>query len=163
MLTDLTAAVQEAISKNLSAEIGNHLRSRLNKAEDDAKALTIALADIAEIKKRVQTEMRQDERERTLGAAEKKLAEEQDKLKEAQRELKHTLEIAKIRQDFAELRTSDLKDVVETVFRAPMTKEIMVNSKSTPILKDGYQYGTAVETTTDTKITESGIDPKKQQ
>jgi hypothetical protein len=168
MLTDLTVAVQEAINKNLPAEIGVHLQKRLKQAELDAAALAAAAREnVAALEKRVQTEETQNRRQRELEEREKKLVDEQEKLREANRELKHTLELAKIRQECAERRTDDLKEVVETVFRAPMTKEMMVNTKTTPIIcqngGNAYQTGSATETHTDTKTAETGVKPDQNR
>ncbi len=153
---ELATAVNDAIAKHLPMEIGNLLRQRLEQAEADRKNLADARDSIvtmgarnAELEKAVRSERTIDERTQKLDAREVELNRRDVKLT-------HAEEIAKLKQQHSAEKVDLMKDVVESVFCSPVVREIIVNSKSVPIINQngGYQTGTATETKTDTKTTE---------
>ncbi len=159
---ELAVAVQEAINKHLPGEIGNLLRQRLTEADQDRTKVTTLSAMVKERDERIEALSRAIREEGTINARLEKVAEAEKKVAAQQLTIDHRLELANLRRECAELTKNEIKEVVQTLFRAPMTKEIITNSKSIPIIKDGYQHGNATETRTDTKITEVGGDPNKQ-
>lgn len=170
MLTDISIALQEAISKNLSAEIGNHLQARLKKAESDAKKVEELTASVERLQSELSKHESLSHRQHEYQAAVEKLAKDREALETEKRTHEHRLEIHKIKQECAEKTLNRIEGIVETVFRAPMTKEIITNYKAVPIMSNPspgcgspYQVGTATETRTDTKTVEVGGAPDPNQ
>ncbi len=159
---ELTVAVQEAINKHMPGEVGNLLRQRLTEADQDRTKVTSLTETIRELNARIAQQNRAIADEASIKERQAKLDVEEKKVAAQQLTIDHRLELASLRRECAELTKNEIKEVVQTLFRAPMTKEIITNSKSIPIIKDGYQSGNATETRTDTKITEVGGDPNKQ-
>ncbi len=159
---ELTAAIQEAVNKHMPGEIGNLLRQRLTEADADRTKVATLTAMVKERDERIELQGRAIRDESSINARLEKVAEAEKKVAAQQLTIDHKLELASLRRECAELTKNEIKELVQTIFRAPMTKEIITNTKSVPIIKDGYQHGSATETRTDTKITEVGGDPNKQ-
>ena len=153
--------LQDAIKKNLSAEVGEVLRKRLEQAEKDARDLVTTKADLADAKARLRQEETLDSQRAEIKGEEAKLAAKEAAIIEREREIRHKEEMAALRLTIADQRANDLKEITRTVFRSPTFQRTVNVNESVPLTNPnnpGYQTGSAMaskQTTETSSIVDS--------
>jgi hypothetical protein len=140
----LETDISDALTRNLPQSVGAVLRDRLAEADKNEAALKSANGSLKKLEERLADLLRREkfdyeliERANKLGAAEAALA-----LREA---------TIKLREECAQLRVSDMKELTLAVFANNRFKYSSTGYESVPVMNAGYQSlqqttrGTAVE------------------
>lgn len=139
---EIDTAIKEAITKNLSAEVGALLQARLKQADIDAeqvKNLQRTVADLkGEVTARIAAEKERDALCATAAAVEAKA----EALRTLGLELSYREKLTVLREESAKERVGDLKEIVKTVFCSPVSKSRVTEYSNEPMMnRDGFQTG----------------------
>lgn len=146
MADDLMADVQDAIQRNLPAQIGTHLLERLKKADADAKEVQALQAKAERLTKEKEEVAKQLASQQDAEARLAKLQREAAEIDEKRKTLlidQATLVAEKQAQQQVSLlqsnRVNDLKELLATLFANNQVKRKL--TEETPVFPVKDQYG----------------------
>ncbi len=135
---DIQKEIEEAIEKNLSAEVGGLLKKRLEKIEElekENKDLNDQNKNQSDQIKNLSKENESlKDREWSVNAREQQVEVREQKVTQ----IEHTLEIHKLKENFANEKADLAREFLQTVFRPSAIRKTM--QKQVPYEYMGSQY-----------------------
>ncbi len=149
----LETDIQDAIKKNLSAEVGEALRKRLTQADKDAQR-------VVELEAAYERWRADEKKHGDLTSREVAVTARESRVNDRERELKHLDEIRDLKVKCADDRLGDLRQITAQVFSSPVFRRTVESSGQVPVYippgsqgnSQGY-HATMPETKTTTETT----------
>lgn len=136
MSSTIEQDIKDSISKNLPAQVGDVLKTRLEQAEKDAKAI-IKLNEELKTKKELLDELSNINSDLNAKLHLHKLLDEREKTLE-KREIRYEVELLKKDIECQKLIAANTIAMMATVFRNPTYQESHFKNNMVPVTQNGY-------------------------
>lgn len=117
--------IKDIIAKNLPQHVGEVIRERLNKADEDAAQVDKLYKTLAQ-KEEALSDL-SIENAKLVSMLDRQVDIEERERKVREREINFELEITKLKLDAAEKKTDMMSGIINTVFRSPVYRKHIDN------------------------------------